>query len=445
MSNDEKEARQSSRTIEIIILHDREGTYFTQPFMMPADIEALTLSYRYERYQETKVDLPAGEFTHRTQINIIDLGLIAPDGHQVGVSGSNKTEIHISSTSATPGYLPCDLLPGEWQILVGAYLVAPEGVKVIYELTFTHKHLRLLKGDLHSHTWASDGVQTAEALVLRAQQNGLEFLAITDHNQPISAEALPKVPGITLIPSFEWTHYRGHANFLGCSQPYDGSFYANTPAEVRARFDSAHADGATIVLNHPFDEECPWLFGFDELPFDLIEIWNAPMRESNLKAVALWQSLLAAGKKVPACGGSDFHRDTPFLFIGGPTTCVYTMSNSPSDILAALRQGHAYIVFEAPGPSLELTAGEAILGDSVAWTEVKGLRIKLSGLLAGDVVRVVTDSKTETLLQVPANGDCELTYAMPEPGFARVELLRAFMPGLPMLPALLSNPIYFDV
>jgi len=33
---------------------------------------------------------------------------------------------------------------------------------------------------------------------------------------------------------------------------------------------------------------------------------------------------------------------------------------------------------------------------------------------------------------------------METPGFARVEILREFVPGLPMLPALISNPIYFD-
>jgi hypothetical protein len=29
-------------------------------------------------------------------------------------------------------------------------------------------------------------------------------------------------------------------------------------------------------------------------------------------------------------------------------------------------------------------------------------------------------------------------------GFARVEVLREFIPGIPPLPALISNPIYFD-
>ena len=68
------------------------------------------------------------------------------------------------------------------------------------------------------------------------------------------------------------------------------------------------------------------------LPFDCLEIWNGPMRESNLRSIGCGQQLLA-GKKMPICGGSDYHRDTPFLFPGGPTTCVYAMSTSAAIFL----------------------------------------------------------------------------------------------------------------
>ena len=169
------------------------------------------------------------------------------------------------------------------------------------------------------------------------------------------------------------------------------------------------------------------------------------MRESNLKAVGLWHSLLMAGKKVAVCGGSDYHRDTPFIFLGGPTTCVFAQSAGASDILAALRQGHAYIVFAPDGPTLELSAGAyKSMGDSVLWSEINHLDIKLSGLHKGDVVRVVTPRGSDTLCQAAERGDFEVVYAMPAPGFARVEVLRAFLPGLPLLPALISNPLYFD-
>ncbi len=154
--------------------------------------------------------------------------------------------------------------------------------------------------------------------------------------------------------------------------------------------------------------------------------------------------MLAAGKKVPICGGSDYHRDTPFVFLGGPTTCVYSMSRGTSDILAALKQGHAYITFAPNGPSLEFSAGEHILGDSVNWESQKEMHIAVDGLLAGDVVKVVTAQGGDVLVQAPTAGAFDTHYTMPQPGFARIEIYRSFLPGLPMLPALISNPIYFE-
>jgi DNA polymerase (family X) len=39
-----------------------------------------------------------------------------------------------------------------------------------------------LRGDLHCHTTASDGLQTAEEMALAARDRGMEYLAITDHS-----------------------------------------------------------------------------------------------------------------------------------------------------------------------------------------------------------------------------------------------------------------------
>lgn len=404
-------------------------------------MESFSLSYQYERQLtgETK-----DGFTPRVKANTIDLGLVAPDGTQVGASGSDKSAIEVSETFATPGYQPRVLTPGEWRILVGAYHVAPQGVKVSYELTFTPRHRRWLKGDLHLHTLASDGVLSVEELAQRALRHGLDFLAITDHNQMISADRLPKIPGVTLIPGIEWTHFKGHANFLGVDQPYDEPFFANNMKEIRERFETARSRGALIVLNHPFEELCPYTFDLNALPFDCLEIWNGPMRESNLRAVGLWQSMLAAGRKMPISGGSDYHRDQLFIFPGGPTTCVEALSTSPADILAALKAGNAYIVFAPDGPALELAAGDARMGDSVPFAEVNEMQIKAGRLLAGDILQVVTGKGSTILLKAESDGSYLGTFTMDAPGFARVELLRVFIPGVPPLPALISNPVYFD-
>jgi hypothetical protein len=430
--------------LDYSIEHSQQGQYFFLAFAVDDNVESLSLSYRYERHAADELEIDHGTFISRPEINIIDLGLIAPDGTEVGDSGSDKTDIFISETHATPGYHPTRIIPGEWRILIGAYKVAPQGVDIRYRVTLCHKQRRLLKGDLHTHTHGSDGVLTAEELAWRAVRHGLDFLAITDHNQMTTQDSLPRVPGVTLIPGGEWTHFQGHANFLGVDHPYDGTFAGNTEEEFRARFASARERGAFIAINHPFDEVCGFHFDWQTLPFDCLEVWNGPMRESNLKTLGLWQQLLSAGRKIPICGGSDYHRDTPFIFLGGPTNCVFAMSNGPSDILAALREGHAYITYAPNGPWLEMTAGGAIIGDTVKWSEIKQLDIRAGGLLKGDVLRLVTSTGSQVLLQAPTPGDASLVYTMPAAGFAHIEILRAFLPALPMLPALISNPIYFD-
>ncbi|MBN1657006.1 MAG: CehA/McbA family metallohydrolase [Anaerolineae bacterium] len=435
---------QSFLHLSIHIEPSRQGTYLTLPFQVPDGIESITLKVGYDRRPETEQVLDHGLFTARTEVNVIDLGLIDPLGVEVGASGSDKTEIVVSEREATPGYRPCRIVPGKWQILIGAYKVAPEGVTVQYEVRLHRKSRRLLRGDLHVHTLGSDGVHTPEELAWKAKRNGLAFVAITDHNQFVSREALPSLEGVTLIPGVEWTHYQGHASFLGVDRPYDGTFATNSVEEATARFVTARQRGALIIIDHPFDPVCGFQFDISLLPHDCIEVWNGPMRESNLRAIGFWHQLLCDGRKIPACGGSDYHRDTPFIFLGGPTMCVFAESAGASDILAAVKAGHGFITFAPDGPAVKLTAGGAIMGDSVNWQEQKEVRIGAQGLLTGDMLCAVTAEKSETLLTAPSDGDVSLTYAMEAPGFVRAEIWRSFLPGVPMLPALISNPIFFD-
>ncbi len=433
-----------SQTLTFSITSEQQGQYLTVPFTMPEGIAEFRLTYSYPRFREEAQPLPNGQFTPHDQINIIDLGLIAPDGSQAGVSGSDKASFFINGKAATPGYHPRPLTPGEWRILAGAYKVAPEGVTVTYELTFIPKQRSLLLGDIHTHTVGSDGVLTLEKLAALARTHGLDFLAITDHNQMVSPAVLARIPDITLIPGVEWTHYRGHANFLGLEKPYDEPFFTNTDEAMQARFQSAHDRGALIVINHPQDESCGFQFDIMKLPFDAIEIWNGPMRESNLRAVGLWHQMLAAGRKVPAVGGSDFHRENLFQILGGPCMGVYAGSDAPGDILTALRNGQSFITFAPNGPTVDFSAGSATLGGTTEWQIGLTAKVSAKGLKAGDVIRLVGAAEQIDLFQAPSDGEAELTAPVPGPGFLRVEIYRTFLPGVPPLPALISNPVYFD-
>jgi predicted metal-dependent phosphoesterase TrpH len=63
------------------------------------------------------------------------------------------------------------------------------------------------KVDLHIHTTASDGKFTPAEIVRKSRQNGLEYIAITDHDSiegviPAQEEA-EKTPGIMVIGGVE--------------------------------------------------------------------------------------------------------------------------------------------------------------------------------------------------------------------------------------------------
>ena len=104
---------------------------------------------------------------------------------------------------------------GTWQVIVGAYKVAPEGVTVRYEVTLTEKQMRRFQGDTHMHTTGSDGVLATAELVDLCRRQRLDFAIITDHNNYSGNDHLPAPSDMTVIPGAEWTHYNGHAGFLG--------------------------------------------------------------------------------------------------------------------------------------------------------------------------------------------------------------------------------------
>jgi hypothetical protein len=84
------------------------------------------------------------------------------------------------------------------------------------------------------------------------------------------------------------------------------------------------------------------------------------------------------------------------------------------------------------------------MGDTVNWDENQRLEIEAQRLQQGDVVHLIHNQESFDLFHVPSDGDCSLTYPVSAPGFVRVEIYRTFLPGIPPLPALITNPIYFS-
>ena len=430
-----------SIAFERFIAPEEERRYFTLPFEVPEGVSRIDLRYDYPRYRTSS----EGGVTRREEINIIDLALNAPGGEYVGASGSDRSHIAISAAHSSQGYTRVPVRPGTWEIIIGAYKVAPEGVTVKYTVDFTEKALKLYRGDIHTHTTASDGELSAEALVELCRQQHLDFVFVTNHNNFSENYSLPHPEGMTVLPGTEWTHYNGHANLLGVERPYRNPFCVNAPEEARALLEEARKAGAMIVINHPFcAPECGWRWGMALAPFDAVEIWNGALMHENENSACLawWHEQLCAGRRIPITGGSDFHRPRPQSLPGVPCTCLYALSREPEDLMDALRRGRGYVKQSPAGPDMEAPAGDALLGD-VAPRDTP-VSVKWTRLMSGDLLRCVTDRETRET-RCP-QGACEVSQTF-EPGgdrFVCFEVVRALGRGLPETRVLVSNPIYFD-
>ena len=432
---------QTTVVMEVFIDKSQENTYFMLPFTVPESVSRIDIKYTYLR--------KAGEEDREgnvkiSEVNIIDLALSDYEGRHLGSSGSDRDHIFVSEYYSCPGYSEVEIKPGEWYIVVGAYKIQKQGVKVTYEITYTHKERRLLFGDLHIHTKGSDGDYSVDEIADLAVRNHLDFIFITDHNNYSQNFNLPKRENMTVMPGVEWTHYNGHVNFLGVKKAYEKSFIANSPEEMRQKLDEAFHNGAIVCINHPFSE-CGFKFGLENVTFDCVEIWNGFMTESNMKCVSWWQEQLLSGRKLPVVGGSDFHRFRTGSTIGSPSVGLYALSEAPSDIYAAIRAGNCFITESPQGPSVFMRCMDKIMGETVT-ADKQGFgdcHIDFEHVKGGDLIKVITD---RDINEIELSCDYARYSMRHNPAgfkFIRVELYRSPAPGYPKVLAMLSNPIYF--
>ena len=410
--------------IDHLVEKSREGSYYSLPFSVPEGVRSLTVRYHYP---------PQG--------STIDLGLEDGQGQFLGWSGSSRSTVTVGEFDATPGYLMEPVKPGTWHLLVGAYHVRAGGVPVRYEISFTPEGPSWLFGDLHVHSDASDGQHSIPTLAARAKKQGLDFLAVTNHNNYSENLSLPRVPGLTLIPGTEWTHYRGHMNFLGIARPFSGSFVANSPEQMRAVTRQARERGALVSVNHPKCDLCPYLWE-DEDSFQLVEVWNGPMRAVNRRGIAWWTQLLRQGRRLPAVGGSDFHRDKGPVRLGNPVTAVWADSPRAEDILSALARGRSYVTSGVRGVRLGMTCGGASFGDAVSDGErTHTLRVTADNMPAWAVLQIVGSSGELARLR-PKGGAVRDAVTVADTAFAYL-LAGIPLQGGQLWPLAVSNPIYF--
>ena len=174
------------------------------PVNVPRGVEQISVVYSY-----SKPAVPAG-----TPGNSCDIGIFDARGFDFGGSGFRgwsggfRTEFSISRTEATPGYLPGDVMPGTWHIVLGPYQVAPQGLHYHVEVTLTYgepgaryvpaypptrakgRGRDWYRGDCHLHTVYSDGRNLP-----RTSPPALARRAWTSSCRPITTPTPRTAPG----------------------------------------------------------------------------------------------------------------------------------------------------------------------------------------------------------------------------------------------------------
>ncbi|HXP54403.1 MAG TPA: CehA/McbA family metallohydrolase [Streptosporangiaceae bacterium] len=350
-------------------------------------------------WQYVDVEVPAGtralrvDLSYDRQAGVLDLGCFGPAGFR-GWSGGAREQFVIGADGATPGYLPGELEPGRWRVALGLYQMPAEGLA--WELTTeasppgggplselrpglvpdgaaepppaaesparrslpSSDGRQWWAGDLHTHTVHSDGALTVAELARLARGNGLDFIAVTDHNtvshHPELAAAGRRY-GITLIPGQEVTTSQGHANALGDIGWVD--FREPAPNWLAATRDR----GGLLSVNHPIAGPVSWMHVMPERP-PLVEVWHWSWLDlSWTTPLSWWRAWDPAAIPV---GGSDWHRPGSDAPPGTPVTWVESESDDPDQLLAAIGAGRVAISAGRDGPVLLRTGDELVAVDA---------------------------------------------------------------------------------
>lgn len=324
-----------------------------------------------DRYPRIPFDVPEGaeSFEVRLEVDgeaVVDLGCEDPSGWR-GWSGGARDSFVITRDDATPGYLPGNLLPGRWHVVVGLHSLpaGDAGLRVTVETPSPRPPdhgpveeparretrgsdrelpapagLRWYAGDTHAHSLHSDGALSLWELANEGVRSGLDFLCVTDHNTTSHHAHLPRVglrQGITLVPSQEVTTHRGHANAFG----EIGFVDFRRPA---TEWVTAVADrGGLLSINHPVSGDCSWLHPLGEAPWG-VELYHSDWyREPASTSALAWY----VGRDTAVIGGGDFHNRTTPLRPGLPTTWLLAEENSPGALLEAMAAGRTTITADA--------------------------------------------------------------------------------------------------
>lgn len=176
------------------------------------------------------------------------------------------------------------------------------------------------KGQLHAHSTRSDGEASPAAMLSYYQNRGYKFIALTDHD--ISCRDIytdPGVPGILYIPSEEdGLHVETHLLAVGLTRheaPCGPG--EETTWSLQRRISHVNNQGSIAVLAHPFWRSGSWGPLLEENVCALRDFYGLEIANhddqlgGNARAIALWDEMLTAGRRLWGFAVDDAHSLNP--------------------------------------------------------------------------------------------------------------------------------------
>lgn len=201
-----------------------------------------------------------------------------------------------------------------------------------------------VKGSLHCHSTASDGILKPKEVVDYYLSRGYGLIAITDHGK-ITTEHINNQRGI-LLSSIEISKGTSklrdnyHIVAIGVDDPALNDL--KSPSEV---IDEINASGGVAIIAHPYWSELVYEDLINLSGYIGIEVYNTGCDVEVTKGYSTvhWDDLISSGVKSWGFAVDDAHRYfVPPIDADGGWIWVKVTDKSPEAVIESLKAGHFY-------------------------------------------------------------------------------------------------------
>jgi len=187
-----------------------------------------------------------------------------------------------------------------------------------------------IRADLHVHTtYSKDSLITPKDLIYYSKKNGLNAVAVTDHDQLDGAFKIAKQTDFLVIPGMEVSSSEGHIVALNVNELIPKGLSAVETVE------RIHKAGGVAIACHPYVYFKGCLRGAVCGAFDAIEVINArafPFNNSVKKATEAAEKF-----RLSRVAGTDAHYGPQ---IGYSYTVIDAETPSVDAVAKAIVEGH---------------------------------------------------------------------------------------------------------